>query len=379
MAETRAKHTRPASGLLLTAFALYSASALAVPYTITDLGTLGGALSSAFGINDNGQVVGAASLVSGYSHPFLYSGGTMSDLGTLDGGTNGVAFSINNSGQVVGSAYTADGDNRAFLYSNGSMNNLGTLGGNRSQAHGINDSGQVVGWADTTTGPVRAFLYSNGAMINLGTLGGNTSLAWGINDSGQVAGWSTVDTTGSSAHAFLYSNGSMTDLGTLGGWESSAAFGINNSGQAVGIVSNSTYDPDQNIVINTEHAFLYSNGLMIDLGTLGGTNSWAWGVNDSGQAVGWSDTADGVSHAALYTGNTITDLSLLPEVLAAGWSSLGEARAINDKGQIVGYGLIGGSYRAFLLSPEAVIPEPATLSLMGLGFLAMAARRRPRL
>lgn len=70
MAETRAKHTRPASGLLLTAFALYSASALAVPYTITDLGTLGGALSSAFGINDNGQVVGAASLVSGYSPHF---------------------------------------------------------------------------------------------------------------------------------------------------------------------------------------------------------------------------------------------------------------------------------------------------------------------
>ena len=63
----------------------------------------------------------------------------------------------------------------AFLYSNGTMADLGTLpGGSVSAAHGINASGQVVGYADTSSGYAHAFLYSNGTMTDLGTLPGGS-------------------------------------------------------------------------------------------------------------------------------------------------------------------------------------------------------------
>jgi probable HAF family extracellular repeat protein len=66
-----------------------------------DLGTLGGANSSAFDINDSGQVVGSSDTSSGQSHAFFYSGEKMIDLGTLGGGHR-AAYGIDNSGPIVG-------------------------------------------------------------------------------------------------------------------------------------------------------------------------------------------------------------------------------------------------------------------------------------
>ncbi len=69
----------------------------------------------------------------------------MTDLGLLSGRFGGEAYGINDGGQVVGWATTSSGNADAFLYSNGTMTDLGTLGGNGSEAYGINASGQVVG------------------------------------------------------------------------------------------------------------------------------------------------------------------------------------------------------------------------------------------
>ena len=98
--------------------------------------------------------------------------------------------------------------------------------------------------------------------------------------------WITGDTT---RHAFLYSNGSLTDLGTLGGAHS-YALGINNSGEMAGYSNTSG---------SAEHAFLHSNGSMTDLGTLGGADSAAFGINDSSQVVGWAFTSGNTAHAFL--------------------------------------------------------------------------------
>ena len=113
------------SVLILTSYGVATAAPF---YQVTEIPTLGGIINAA-GVNDSGEVVGQLITASGTPefYAFLYSGGTMQDLGAL-GGTNSEAAGINNSGQIVGDAETTSADH-AFLYSGGVMHDLGTLGG----------------------------------------------------------------------------------------------------------------------------------------------------------------------------------------------------------------------------------------------------------
>lgn len=313
-------------------------------YTITDLGTLGGDTTQAYGINDEGQVVGLSKLNAQVYHAFFWDGGTMTDLGTL-GGPQSSAVDINNAGQVVGSSHVSSGKTRAVLWQDGVMQNLGTIGGDSSGASGINSAGQVVG-SDSFTGAYsRAFLWQNGSMQLLGTFGGHSS-ADDINDAAQVVGASSTGGPSPQTHAFLWQNGAMQDLGSLAG-ESSRAHAINNAGQVVGESLASLVSPFP------IHAFLWEHGAMQDLGTLGGNFSYAYDINDKGQVVGFSTNAAGIGHAFLWENNMMKDLNgLIPA--DSGWV-LVEARAINKRGQIAGYGRINGQVRAFLLTPRLPI------------------------
>src|SRR5678815_2445060 len=138
-------------------------------------------------------------------------------------------------------------------------------------------------------------------MQDLGTLdGGTTSIARGINDRGEVVGQNVLPRIGPTepqTHAFLWTpTGGMQDLGALGGGlTSSIAFDINNAGQVVG----RSYSADQIVFPPTDpeffsRAFLWSPGQgMQDLGALSGGHAVAYAINDAGRVVGksWLSTS----------------------------------------------------------------------------------------
>ena len=153
-------------------------------------------------------------------------------------------------------------------------------------------------------------------VTDLGTLGGTQSQAWAINDNGLVVGFAEG---AHGRHGFLYNGSTMQDLGTLGGtdYDGSDARSINSSGSIVGFAETSA---------GTQDAYLYNGSTMTNLGTLGGTashtmESRAYGINDSGQVVGWALTTNG-SHAFLYNGTTMKDLGTLGGDQSEAWLSI---------------------------------------------------------
>jgi probable HAF family extracellular repeat protein len=317
-------------------------------YIVTDLGTLGGSNNFASGINNAGQVVGQ-SQISGSTdyHAYLWSGGVIKDLGTL-GGSQSFANAINNKGEVAGYSFLSGNSNyHAFLYKEGVMQDIGSLTGpsGSSYANSINDAGQVVGSSRDSSGHTPAFLYGDGVMRSIGSLGRNDASATAVNAAGQVVGESWTEGY-EAIHGFLYDQGSMKDIGTFGG--NSSARDINDSGWVVGLSYLSG-------AAGPRRAILYRDGILHDLQTLGGTESYALGINSSGQIVGGSFiTGDSQCHAVLWSQDTMQDLNNL--VSLGGDNYLSAARGINDEGQIIA---VTNNNRSYLLTP---VPIPATVT-----------------
>jgi probable HAF family extracellular repeat protein len=368
------------STFLLLALLLTPAAGKGAPrFKIKVVGPTG---SVATDLNRSGQFVGHYDR-AGAERAFRNTGVRPHDLGTL-GGSYSYAFAINDQGRIVGLSENADGYGRAFVYNGGRMSDIGTLGGLYSEAHDINAAGQIVGGASTPDTPLdRAFLYSRGVMHNLyGLPEGDASTAYGINYAGQVVGRSAISTDDPPEHpyhAFLYSEGKIVDLGTLGGLFSSA-YAINEAGVIVGDTNTEEELPSGHFVT---HAFLYADGVMQDLGTFGGaeTFSKANAINNRGQVVGWADD-DTSTRAFLFEGGKMLDLNTLVDA-GAGWF-LREATAINDRQQITVIGCREGQCQALRLDPVRPLlgfdleeePLEATLIATGLS-LAGALRRTP--
>jgi probable HAF family extracellular repeat protein len=260
--------------------------------TVVGLPLVGGlsGKSDAWGINNFGQVVGYSNL-SGTAHAFLYdtdanyNGGLGTHL-PVSGYSNETANAINDAGAVVGYA-TKTGAQTAFLYSGGTTKVIPGADVTKSAANSINNNGLVTGYT-AVSGNNRSFIYNSAdnAFTTLGTLGGLASSGTDINDSGAVIGYSNL--VNGVQHAFLYNGGTMIDLGALGSAaNTSQANAINNAGTIVGA--------------SNGHAFVYSNGNMVDLNTLidpapGFTLTSATSINNLGQIVGLG-TVGGVSHA----------------------------------------------------------------------------------
>jgi probable HAF family extracellular repeat protein len=317
-------------------------------YRLIDLGTLGGPNSTegtqAPIVTDTGSVIGVADTSIPdplcfsdcfIGHAFRWKKGILSDLGTLPGGSRSDAIWANRLGLIVGTSenglinpLVGGPENRAVLWQkDGRIIDLGTLGGNDSSAFAINNHGQIVGGAlndipDPFSFPglatqARAFLWQNGVMQDLGTLGGPDAFSTSINDRGQIAGISMTDSTPNATtgfptfHPFLWENGRMLDLGSLGGTQAVPAGGIddategqralNNRGQVAG---GSTLDGD-----STVHPFLWDGATLRDLGTLGGTFGVARAINDAGDVAGAASTAnDEAVHAFFWRDGKMIDL-----------------------------------------------------------------------
>jgi probable HAF family extracellular repeat protein len=322
------------------------AGAASPRYIVTDIGLLprsvllGAANGRGLRMNNSGQVVGNVFLINTpINEPdhtaFLYSGGLLTSLSPLRN-----ANDINNVGQIAGST-----GQPVIRNSNGSITSLGLLPGdnNGGESLGINDTGQVVGFSAFTRLPFvddptfyfRAFLYSNGAMQDLGF--GQFSAGYAINNSGQIVG--------ASEHEFFnlyYSNGVITTFhGTVRFRD------INNPGQATGQIF------DLN---NNQHALLYTNGVMQDLGTLPGHRfSTGYGINDRGEIVGSSSACCLISdrsRAFIYSNGVMQDLNDL--ISPGSGVFLDAAYDINEVGQIVAGGQLdngNGPSHPFLLTP----------------------------
>jgi probable HAF family extracellular repeat protein len=349
-------------------------------YTITDLGTLGGRFSQGQYVNANGAVSGKSTL-SGDTvlHAFLWGNGVMTDLGPGFHGPNSAAIINNASETATGDAQynstAATGVETLFCDTPfvchaatwtgaGVLTDLGTLGGPGSAGLYINDSGQVVGVSETNTidpygffpagtgggfPAVRGFVFQNGKTTKLSTLGGYDSLANANNNLGQVGG--TAQLAGGidpsvgfvPQHPVTWTNGAILDLGTLGG-----KFGFVESMNSVGQVSGiMTLAGEEHV-----HGFIWQNGVMTDVGTLpGDTDSDVSQINNLGEGVGFSGTSTSMRATILQNG-VMTDLNTLVPA-NSGYQLLGST-GNNDVGEIVVLAVVvaTGETHAVLLTPS---------------------------
>jgi probable HAF family extracellular repeat protein len=242
-----------------------------------------------------------------------------------------------------------------FSWKSGAITNLGALGGaaDCSIPFAENPNGRVVagvseiGAVDPQVGvnQSRAVRWANDKISNLGSFGGNQNAALGVNTRGEIVGesentisdpYSLIDffllssSNGTQTRAFLWRNGKMTDLGTLGGNDALPG-PINERGLVAGS-SYSTTTPNPQTGFPTLDPFRWENGRMRDLGTLGGVVGGAGGMNERGDVIGSSDLAgDQSAHPFLWKDGRLIDLATSTK-----GGQPASATAITDSEEIIG-------------------------------------------
>jgi probable HAF family extracellular repeat protein len=343
-------------------------------------------VSEGFGISADGRVAVGRSLPNyGYEAYRWTEAEGMIGMGFLPGRTKSVSLDVSADGSViVGGSYSTP--NRAFRWTQATgMVSLGVLpGDNASYAKGVSADGSVVvGFSEIFANPFpsQAFRWtSGGGMVGLGHLLSSPaaqSLAEGVSADGSVVVGYSSSTQGQQAFRWTAGSG-MVGLGDLpGGATWSWALGVSADGRVVVGVSPSAAFPIGEAFIWTEETG------MVGLGTLSSASSQskAYAASADGSVVvGWSYDTEGRAfiwdrqHGMRNLRDVLTDECGLD---LSGWGGLGLAYGVSADGLTIvgtGGGPSAGNSEGFV----AVLPEPATLSLLALGGLAMLRRRRRR-
>jgi uncharacterized membrane protein len=334
-------------------------------YLVTDLGTN----VTPYFINGIGDVVGIVGdnnvdIYGSRQRAYFYTNGVATFQGFGLGTTNSGANGINNLDQSVGWYEDLTGVH-AFISSDCStlldmgvgVNNYPAAPSQWNGAAGINDAGQIVGARNSSL--IRAYLIANGQTNNLPTLGNptDTSIAVAISQGCGVAYNVFTTNYGLYQHACLYTtNGGQFLIPTPPNMNS-YAYGINDSNQVVGYFrgTNSPY---------VYEAFFYDGTIVTNIGgPITNGYAFAYGVNNYGQVVGAIINTNLVPPLSPFIFDESNGLANLNNMLppGSGWG-LGAPMAINDAGQIVGSGGYNGKPHGYLLTP-ALIFDPTSFKI----------------
>jgi probable HAF family extracellular repeat protein len=351
----------------LAALGLFASSSRAdgPAYAITELVTPPGASSQAYGISENGTIAGWAGGVGAV----LWNQGGIVDLGHPGGDFAVEARAVNDAGQVACVGEGNPQTYQSYLWESGTWTQIGALPGlPDSIVADIDSSGRVVGRSLLVGpgAPDRAFIWDAGNFTELGTLG-DSSIAFGLNDVGHVVGRSLAELPGGELglRGFLWEDGRMTALDPLSGDVATEAFDVNDAGDIVGA---SWYYTTQFFSAKTATLWRDGGSEAIDLGLVPAApgscsfnpywhKSIARAINDRGQIVGEAMciTSGAPKAAFLWEDGVMHNLN---DLIPPGTDlDLRSARDVNDAGEIVGYGIDPlGRLRAFLLTPLDTCP-----------------------
>ncbi len=257
--------------------------------------------------------------------------------------------------------------------------NIYNFGGLESYFIDINNSNQIAGYHIFATNRRNAIFWENGTLNDLPSLGGDQNFGLAISDNTEIVGYVDSDTVvnGTNVYSAAFweqdANGNfvLTNLGIPNGFAQSFARDLNENGLVIVQATNGSG------ATLTSSGFLWDNGNLINLGSLGGTQGDALSINESGQIVGFSNLASGVAHATLWQNGQLSDLNDLL-VNGTGWV-LNQATGINESGQIIGFGTFTNGLgqqetRAFLLES---VPEPsAIMGLLAVGLFGFTQLRK---
>ncbi|MCA1827019.1 MAG: hypothetical protein LC689_08770, partial [Myxococcales bacterium] len=187
--------------------------------TLTELPSLGGTLTFAQAINNANVVTGFSSRADGHVRAVYWSTGPAVDLGSLGGGGSdcSYAYGINDDGIVVGESCVDGAGTHAVRFRKpGVIDDLGTLGGFYGRARAISGSGIIVGEsAAHSNDPSHGFVWRDGTMTDVGVLQGTDQTAlFSVNNQGLAVGVADVS-TGGTFRGILYGAGRLLDLNAL--------------------------------------------------------------------------------------------------------------------------------------------------------------------